>query len=124
MIYKITKYTSRETDQAITCFHTYLGVVAGLNPTKPKTWDHDDRQGTPTSPTHSWTEFCPHGRDEIWKLLVSGYVQSDYLNHTQVGSKLGTGGEMEGNQVGGSDARVGSPRFNSRRGCWDELPAQ
>jgi hypothetical protein len=31
---------------------------------------------------------------------------------------------MEGNHVGGSDARVESPRFDSRGGCWDKIPAQ
>jgi hypothetical protein len=30
---------------------------------------------------------------------------------------------MEGNQVGESDARVESPRFGSRGGCWDQIPA-
>jgi hypothetical protein len=29
---------------------------------------------------------------------------------------------MEGNQVGGSDARAESPRLYSRRGCWEQNP--
>jgi hypothetical protein len=31
---------------------------------------------------------------------------------------------MEGKQVGGSDSRVESPRFDSHGGCWDKIPAQ